>query len=146
MHNSLLNLERLKMPEAAIIHYSKNPSEMAESTKRFCRGSEFVLLLNSNVQASRLLPAYVNALLRHRKKEGKANTVQMEMLLLVCGTDQIQKAITKCGAKEKEALAFATSKQLLLKFIKQSNAKITKKLTLAFDFDTAFEVVASAST
>ncbi|MEM3212083.1 MAG: hypothetical protein QXR85_02100 [Candidatus Micrarchaeaceae archaeon] len=105
-------------------------------------GTNFVLLLNQQVDRQRLLPACINAMLRSNDRIATASKPGIEMLLLLCGKSDISEAISKCGASGNSFIVFATSSEMLRRFLASAKIEQSKKLKLKLDFDTAAKVAA----
>ena len=116
--------------------------ELVEFSKKASTNTKFVLLLDYNKKAlGRVLPAYLNAVIRLREGIARSKGMQIEMLLLICGTMNIGKALKECGARRKQKfLVFATSKALLTRFAKQNGIKIVNEVKQEFDLDVASDV------
>ncbi len=117
-------------------------AELADKTRKYARGDSFLLLLDrKGVKLERLLPAYVNAVVRHRDRIARANSLGMEMLLLVSGDTNIKKAIDACGARDgREFIVFSSDKSLIGKFLKENRLSVSERLELTFDFEAAGDI------
>ena len=122
-------------PVLYVCSSKKQMEELIAKSKEMSSGSEFVLLLDyGSMDAYRVLPAYVNALIRQKDGIARSNSTWMEMLLLVAGTMNIGKAIREHGAKNPaKFMAFATSEALLRKFAAGNGVRVSKKLSLTID-------------
>jgi len=116
--------------------------ELIEDSKKASKGKEFVLLLdNKDKLVKRVLPAFMNAVIRVGDRIARSDSMRMEMLLLLCGTMKIDKAIKDCGAKNPENfLLFSTSSELLNRFAKKNRIRVLRKINLELDAKTAGEV------
>jgi len=96
-------------------------------------GHEFVQLFrNKKGIAEKLLPAYLNALIRQRDSSMRSSSIAIETLLFVSGGMNIAKAISEFGINNaNEFILFATSKKVADSFIKCSKSKIIKELKLS---------------
>jgi hypothetical protein len=121
---------------------SKGMDELIEDSKKASKGKEFVLLLdNKDKLVKRVLPAFMNAVIRVGDRIARSDSMRMEMLLLLCGTMKIDKAIKDCGAKNPENfLLFSTSSELLNRFAKKNRIRVLRKINLELDAKTAGEV------
>ena len=113
----------------------KKIATLVEASKRLSKGASAVLLLdNSERTAARALPAYANAAIRFSEGIARSNSMQTEMLLLICGTMNIGKALRECGAKANgKFLVFASSKKLFEKFSKANGISGEKSIALKMD-------------
>jgi tRNA threonylcarbamoyladenosine modification (KEOPS) complex Cgi121 subunit len=129
-------------PVLSVCGSSKGMNELIEDSKKASQGGEFVLLLdNKEKLVKRILPAFMNAAIRIGDRIARSDTIQMEMLLLLCGTMKIDKAIKNCGAKDSNNfLLFSTNNSLLSKFAKKNRIRILRKIDLELDAKTAGEV------
>ncbi|MCL5239649.1 MAG: EKC/KEOPS complex subunit CGI121/TPRKB [Candidatus Marsarchaeota archaeon] len=129
-------------PAAWVCSSSKPLAELISASKKASSGSETVLLVhNSKEAAKRLLPAFVNATLRIASGASRSKSTQIEMLLLLCGTMNIGKALRDCGAKDgKSFLLFATSQHLLERFSKAHAISAKRRLRLDLDMKISGEV------
>ena len=140
-----MNAKILEFKGKPVLYTCSSAAEigpLVEASKKVSKGPDFVLLLdNSGRAVSRVLPAYVNAAIRFNEGIARASTMQLEMLLLVCGTMNIGKALKECGAKNKGSfLVFATKNALLERFVKGNKVKIVKKIPFKLDPKTAGNV------
>ncbi|VVB77322.1 Uncharacterised protein [uncultured archaeon] len=121
---------------------SKGIKGLIELSKTLSDSREFVLLLDySEAATGRVLPAYLNAKLRVRDGISRSRSTQIEMLLLAAGTMNIDKAISKLGAKDpKKFLLFATSRPLMEKFVKNGGVGLERMIVLKINEDIAGEV------
>ncbi len=102
---------------------------------------DFLLLMSKHIDAARLLPAYLNALVRKKDSMTRASSTSIEMLLFVCGSANISKAIADCGAKSNSGfVVFATSRRLFDRFAKKNGLRILKEIAMPLDFGKAAEV------
>ncbi|MGA3020916.1 MAG: hypothetical protein ABSD68_03135 [Candidatus Micrarchaeales archaeon] len=129
-------------PVLCVCSSAKGMNELIEDSRKASRGKEFVLLLeNKEKVVKRVLPAFMNAAIRIKDGIARSNTTQMEMLLLLCGTMKIDKAIRNCGANDSgNFLLFSTKSSLLNRFAKKNRIKIIRKIDLELDAKTAGEV------
>lgn len=125
-------LEFRSKPAMCLCSSEKEIEPLVEASKEASRGPEFLLLLDYSDEAiARALPAFVNASIRFNEGIARASSMQTEMLLLVCGTMNIGKALRECAAKKNEEfLLFATRRELLEKFAKSNGIRILRKINL----------------
>lgn len=135
-------IEFKKMPFLCICSSAGDIKAAIEVSKKVSRGGKFVLLLNyDKVLIPRILPAFVNAEIRTKDGIARSKSVQIEMLLLICGSMKIDKALKTCGAKDaKKFLVFATDEGSLSDFAKMSGTKVTERLKMQLDPGTAGRV------
>jgi tRNA threonylcarbamoyladenosine modification (KEOPS) complex Cgi121 subunit len=122
-------------PVLCVCSSGKRMEELIGESKAMSGKQEFLLLLDyDRASAARVLPAYVNALIRQKDGIARSKSVWMEMLLLVSGTMNIGKAIREHGAKDSgRFLAFSTSESILRKFAEKNKVEMTKMIGLAMD-------------
>lgn len=115
---------------------------MVESSKKMSKKGSVVLLFDCSDRAiARALPAYVNAAIRFSEGSARSKSMQTEMLLMICGTMNIGKALRECGAKDNERfLVFASSKGIFARFAKANDIKIAKSLKLVLDSEVSGNV------
>jgi len=113
----------------------KEIEQMVKSSKSISKGKGVVLLFDySKRLAARALPAYVNAAIRFAEGAARSGSMQTEMLLMMCGTMNISKALRECGAKDKgKFLVFASSKALFSRFARANGITGAKQQRLALD-------------
>ena len=129
-------------PVLCVCSSNRSIDELVASSKRMSRDQDFVLLLDYNESAvARALPAFVNARIRLHEKMARSGSAQMEMLLLVCGTMNIGKALKQCGAKNpRRFLLFSTRRELFDRFVKSNGIKAAKKISMRLDPEAAASV------
>ncbi len=110
-------------------------SALIENSKKISKGADLLLLFDYSERAmARALPAYVNATIRFSDGSARSKSMQVEMLMLVCGTMNIGKALRDCGAKDNDKfLVFASSEGLFSKFAKANGIKRIRGVTLRLD-------------
>jgi tRNA threonylcarbamoyladenosine modification (KEOPS) complex Cgi121 subunit len=135
-------IEPKSKPVLCLCSSTRTIKELIEASKSHGKGRNFILLMeHSEKLLKRILPAYLNAGIRVSDGMARSNTIQMEMLLLVCGTMRIDKALKECGAKDpRNFLVFATKDELLRSFIKKENISVIKKVEPVFDVKAAGDV------
>ena len=103
---------------------------------------DFVLLLDTRKGLERrILPAFFNARLRFADGIARTKSMPMEMLLLVCGTMNIGKAIRECGAKDgKKFIAVATSDSVFGRYARKNGVTVIRRIRPAFDAKVAANV------
>lgn len=123
-------LEIKTKPVLCVCRSSVAVSALVESSKKLSDANDFLLLLDySDRIIERALPAFINSRIRAEEKTTRSKTAQMEMLLLICGTMQIGKALRECGIRDNEKfLLFATKDGLLKRFAKANGIQIIKKI------------------
>ncbi|MGC8586966.1 MAG: hypothetical protein ACP5K9_01595 [Candidatus Micrarchaeia archaeon] len=128
-----------RMPAAAVCSAAHNIEDALKIAKSLSNGEDFVQLMAYSVRMpKRLLPAYLNVMLRLREGSITSKSTSMEMLLLACGKSDIRAAISKCGAKEgKMAIVFASAPSLLSNFLDLAGMKAIKQIKLKIDFKEA---------
>ena len=114
-------VEFKSMPVVCLCSSRAGVQELVDESKRLSKGTDVVLVLGYSDRAvSRILPAYVNATIRTREGTARSRSMQVEMLMLVCGTMNIGKALKSSGAKDsRKFLAFASSAALFSRFAKR---------------------------
>ena len=140
MENTILDF---KTKPVLFICSSKNAiGSLVESSKSFSKGGNLVLLFDyTERSASRALPAFVNASIRFAEGAGRSGSMQVEMLMMLCGTMNIGKALKECGAKSNGRFAvFATGAKLFAQFCRANGISKTKRLGLALNPEEAGKV------
>jgi hypothetical protein len=85
-------------PAACLARSDLSREELLDAALKLSGGSNFVLLMkNSRGLQDRLLPAFMNAYLRHAEGNMRASSLQKEVLLFAAGTMNICKAISNRG-------------------------------------------------
>ncbi len=120
----------------------KGMEELLGKSRAASSEKQFLLLLDyDGTPKDRVLPAYMNALVRQKDRISRSRSVRMEMLLLVSGTMNIGRAIRERGAKDpKKFLAFATSEALLRRFAEKNGIEMGKRIRLTLDESAAGSV------
>ena len=115
------------------------------AASRGYRGSGFILMLkNDGMLVERLLPAYMNAKIRHMEDGMRANSVQMEMLLFVAGTMRLEKAIERAGASDHgNFMVFASERKGIREFAREAGIRIMEEYGLKLDLDIAVDVASA---
>jgi hypothetical protein len=132
-------------PVAALCSSGFDIGRLVELSKELPAHGDVVLLLAPKPGIEkRLLPAFANATVRVRGKVSRSRSLQMEMLLFVCGTMNIGAALASCGAKsEKGFVVFASSRKLFAAFSKEAGLSVKKRIELKLDFGEAGSVAAT---
>ncbi len=121
---------------------AKGIEQLVKSSKAISRDKDFVLLFDHKEEvAPRVLPALVNAMIRMKDGTMRAREVQIEMLLLLCGTMNVGKALKEMGAKtSKRFFVFATSMAIFTRFSKANQIRNAERVPLKFDVSAAGDV------
>ncbi len=91
--------------------------------------------------AKRMLPAFMNARIRVADGIARSRSAQMEMLLLVCGTMNIGKALRERGVKDaRKFLVFSTGGAAFRRFASGNGIEVIRKIRLELDEDAAGDV------
>lgn len=111
----------------------------------FCKGEEFVQLLECNENIlSKLLAAYLNALIRYDEKMMKSNEISNEMLALLSGEMNIGKAIKKVGIKTPNRfIVFCTSSKNRAQIRAALKLGRMERVKLRLDIENASDVAAT---
>ena len=135
-------LEFREMPVLRICRSGKDLKGLIDSSRKFSKGRDFVLLLNYDTSlVRRMLPAFINARLRTADGILRSRSAQMEMLLLAAGTMNIGKALKEHGAKDAgRFMAFATSGAAFRRFASENKIGVIRKIALKLDVDVAGDV------
>jgi tRNA threonylcarbamoyladenosine modification (KEOPS) complex Cgi121 subunit len=135
----------LSKPVAYLCSSSLDSKALLEcSVKLSSKGIFLQLLKNKPKIVERLLPAYLNALLRERDHMMRANSLSMELLLLASSSMNIKKAISEYGiSTNKSFILFATDKKLARKFISTCSVKVIKELNLGLITSESSKVAAA---
>lgn len=138
-------LQQGKMPVACVCSSNAGVDELIDSAKAASKGESFILLLEYDKgTVKRLLPAYLNAVVRFKDGIARAASIQMEMIVFACGDTDIRKALDKIGIRSADRfLLFATDEAVLKKFTDSVKQKTLERLVLTFDLDAAGEVSAA---
>ncbi len=123
------------MPLLCSCSGAKDLKALVESSKEASKCSDLILLLgHSEKLIPRILPAFMNARIRMKDGIARSKRMQIEMMLLICGSMKIDKALKMCGAKDpKKFLIFATDEKSLSAFVKKNSIKVTKSLKMELD-------------
>ncbi|MDE1851080.1 MAG: hypothetical protein KGH69_00110 [Candidatus Micrarchaeota archaeon] len=133
-----MGIEReLGSPAAYACSSGADTQEMVGETRKLSKGGSFILLLDSRKGIhERLLPAYLNAYLRHKEKGMKSGSLQMEVLLFTAMTMQISDAIKSHGIKDRKGfIAFTNRKRLFRCFQRKFKVRASKELKLRLASD-----------
>jgi hypothetical protein len=135
-------LEFKTRPVMYLCSSEKEVGSLVEKSKEASSASGFLLLVDESERSTaRALPAYVSASIRFREGIARSKSMQMEMLMLLCGTMNIGKALRECGAKRKERfMLFATNGRLFRRFAKANGIREIKKVDLRIETRVAGEV------
>ncbi len=130
-----------KKPAACLAGSDLEKEVLLDIALKLSRGDRFILLMrNTRSLEDRLLPAFMNALLRYSEKSMRSESLQKEVLLFAAGTMNIGKAISNRGIVDpREFVAFASGRALLDTFIRLSHSRITKQYKLSVKWDSARE-------
>ena len=128
-------------PVACVCTSSMDMHGLVKRAASLPKREELILLLKDDeTLIYKLLPAYLNAVVRKRESVMRAKNLTTEMMLLVAGTMQISKAMECCAAKDsKRFIVFASGSALLKKFT-GTGVMVAKKLPLDFDGDVAEKI------
>ncbi|MGI0141866.1 MAG: hypothetical protein ACREBF_04440 [Candidatus Micrarchaeales archaeon] len=134
-------LEKSK-PRCYVCSSGLKVEELIGVANRLSKKDKFVQLFDYDQKTiGRLLPAYMNALIREKEKQMRSNSVSKEMLALVAGKMNISKAIEKCGIKGgKKFLLFISDENLLKKSKKELRISKMNSITLKFEYSEAGKV------
>ncbi|MDE1824567.1 MAG: hypothetical protein KGH74_04705 [Candidatus Micrarchaeota archaeon] len=129
-----MGIEReLGKPAAYACSSAVEPQRLLNEARKLSRGNSFILLLDKRRGIEdRLLPAYLNAYLRHRERSMRSESLQIEVLLFAAMTMQIGSAIKSHGIRnQKGFIIFTNRKQLLKRMRKKFPIKLSKELKLS---------------
>ncbi len=109
--------------------------DLLDSARKLSRGDEFVLLLKDDEAiARRVLPAYLNAYIRHKEGHARSESLQMETLLFIAGTFKIGDAIRMCGVRDTGSfLLVCSGRELARRYARTNKVKIGKEHRLVMD-------------
>lgn len=135
-------LEFKGKPALCVCSSKAKLERLVAGSKSLSKGRNVVLLFDySERAASRALPAFVNASIRFNEGAARSGSMQVEMLLLLCGTMNIGKALRECGAKSNGRFAvFASDKKLLARFCRENKVSKLRSSELGLDPKTAGNV------
>jgi hypothetical protein len=143
MSRAVAPVARIKTRPVAYLCTSQAKLDaLIDGSRKESKGTDFILLINDDKRLlGRVLPAYINCMIRHAESSKRARSVQMEMLLFIGGTMNIGKAIAGAGARSASRFVLVSSRKgLASKFIKQYDVKMSKQYRLALDFDISGDV------
>ncbi len=128
-------MEFKEMPVLCACKGGGDIKALVESSKKASQGEGLVLLLDrSEKLVPRILPAFVNSRIRLKDGIARSKSMRIEMLLLVCGSMKIDKALKNCGAKSSESfLLFATGEKSLSVFVKKNGIRVTERIEMKLD-------------
>jgi tRNA threonylcarbamoyladenosine modification (KEOPS) complex Cgi121 subunit len=106
------------------------------------KGREMVQLFDhSESIIGRLLPAYLNAVIRYQDGNLRTKDIGKEMLLFASGTMNISSAINTCGIKSGDSFVlFSNSTRLYKRISRGVDIKVVRKYRLKLDHGLASEV------
>lgn len=129
-------------PAACVCKSVEGITRLVERARGYLKGESFIVLLDSeSTDRTRLLPAYINAVVRRRDGIARSETLAMEILLLISGDTNIRKAIESNGARDfKEFIVFSDSVAALDRFVKENRLEVSGRISLKFDLEGAGDV------
>ncbi len=128
-------------PVAYACYSDKGADKLLGLARKLSKGSRFVLLARDGKGLMRrILPAYANSMIRYGEGSMRARSLQMEMLLFIAGTMNINKAIAECGARGGKFIAIADSQESFFAFRKSSGISEFRERRLSLDMDVASDV------
>ncbi len=132
-------------PVAYLCSSSMEPKELIAHAAKISSKKCFVQLFADKPNlAVRLLPAYLNALLREKDCTMRSNSISMEFLLLASTSMNIKNAIRNYGiSSSNKFILFATSEKIAKKFKDIGKVKVIKKLKLPLVTEEAAKVAAA---
>lgn len=126
---------------AVLASSGSGPDVVTEAARRLSKGNDFVLILEpSRGIEDRLLPAYINAMIRRASGTMRSGTLSMEMILFISGTMNIGNAIERAGAKGNDLVVFCSGKRLCDRIVSRFGLKVIKKLSLRLDLSRSGEI------
>ncbi len=128
---------------ACLCEYWGSMKELVDRLKSFREGSIMQAFSYSRNVEDALLPAYVNAKLRASEGMARAKDMNMDFMLLVAGTMEIDKALARCGANSHRFIFFSENRRKGRSFLKKNGVRIVKELKLRLGLHAAEEVALS---
>ena len=122
------------MPVAYACSSDSDLESLVDSARRASAGESFVVLLDDKESVvDRLMPAYLNAYVRHGEKRMRAGSLQMELMLFLAGTFMISDAISEYGAKDiKDFILASSSDELARRYARKNRIVLRKRCRLRF--------------
>ena len=129
-------------PVACAASSALGKGRLLELSGRLSKGSSFVLLMKDDrTLEGRLLPAFMNAYLRHSERGMRSGSLQKEVLLFAAGTMNIGKAIGTVGLVDSGSfMVLASGRDVLQKFITTSKSRVVRSCRLQLDMGMAVRV------
>lgn len=139
-----MDLERLA-PEAYLCSSRLGVGELLAKKASFRPKAGFLQLFDYTDEiASKILPAYLNAVVREQDGLMRSNEVGNEMLCLISGEMNVGKAIRKSGIRDNSSfIVFASDKSVAKKIKALFELDKMKRIDLKMDANSASEVAAA---
>jgi tRNA threonylcarbamoyladenosine modification (KEOPS) complex Cgi121 subunit len=121
--------------------YTGEIGRLLHACESYSKGNDIVQVFATvDGIEKRIIPAYLNAVLR--KSEGcmRSKSLMMEILLLAAGERNVNAAIKKCGAGKGRFIVFSNKSTILESFTRENGLHIIKKIRLLLDEDAANSV------
>jgi hypothetical protein len=134
--------EPSRLPVAYLCSSEAELEALLDGSREFSKGNEFLLLIRDDKRLlDRVLPSYINAVIRERESGMRAKKLQMEMLLFLSGTMNISNAIKASGAKSSSSfIALASSEALFKEFARRYKIRKAKRYPLKLNLDVSGDV------
>ncbi|MDE1804301.1 MAG: hypothetical protein KGH59_00755 [Candidatus Micrarchaeota archaeon] len=134
--------KEIGMPVCYLCSSELSVEELLSRAAHLSKGGDFVqLICYSKELLPRILPSYLNAVVRQRDNIMRSDSVEKEMLLLMAGEMNVSKAIRSCGIRDNgNFILFSTSEKLAEQMISAADVKSAKRVKLELDYDAAQEV------
>jgi len=117
------------------------PDAVIEAARRLSKGDDFVLILKpAEGIEGRLLPAYINAMIRKAGSTMRSGSLSLEMILFISGTMNIGNAIERSGASGDEFVVFCSGKPLCDRIVSKFGLEIVKRYDLRLDLSRSGEI------
>ncbi len=138
--------ERITPKESIVAFSCKSKigmKELIEKARKASKNGIFVLLLKENKGITdRVLPSYLNAWVRIKDKNSRAESIHIETMLFIAGTFNISKAIQKCVATDRNKfMAVSNDRTFAEEFILKNNMENVREVKLRFSYANFFPML-----
>ncbi len=132
-------------PCAIVFESGSGIDSVISEAKRLAKAQDSIVAVKEEKQiVKRLLPAYVNAYLRHKEGSMHAGSLSLETMLFVAGNMNITNAAKKVAAQGHRFVLFSSSRALAQELAKRCKLKRIREEKLSFDYDVASDVAMTA--
>jgi tRNA threonylcarbamoyladenosine modification (KEOPS) complex Cgi121 subunit len=129
---------------AFLVESKGSGSSLISKANKISKGGNFLLVIK-NIKGieKRFIPAYINAVVRREEGVAAAKSLQMEILLFIAGTMQVNDAIRSVSGSGSRIILFSNSKKILNQAISKFNLNIIKEYSLLLDPSVSIDVAAT---